>query len=108
MALYRHLVLLLWTFLIGQSDLFRDEDFGANDLNLRSLMDQRGSSSDGSNLLQLMEFPSKTLWSKFSSCWSGCCSSSSTSELIPSSQSGLDHPPHHHQIAAADHHGRAS
>ncbi|KAK9093952.1 hypothetical protein Scep_025421 [Stephania cephalantha] len=58
----------IYGLLTGQSDLFRDEDFGANDLNLRSLMDQRGSSSDGSNLLQLMEFPSKTLWSKFSRC----------------------------------------
>ncbi|KAK9120891.1 hypothetical protein Syun_018508 [Stephania yunnanensis] len=46
--------------------VYIDEDFGANDLKLRSLMDQRESSSDGSNLLQLMEFPSKTLWSKFS------------------------------------------
>ncbi|KAK9122144.1 hypothetical protein Syun_019761 [Stephania yunnanensis] len=43
----------------------RDEDFGANDLKLRSLMDQRGSSSDGSNLLQLMEFPLKLCGANF-------------------------------------------
>ncbi|KAK9115843.1 hypothetical protein Sjap_014790 [Stephania japonica] len=59
----------------GQSDLSGEEDFGGtaphvvsgNDLNLRILMDQRGSSSDGSNLQQEMEFPANTLWSNSSS-----------------------------------------
>ncbi|KAK9118108.1 hypothetical protein Scep_016201 [Stephania cephalantha] len=75
----------------GQSDLSGEEDFGAtaphvvssNDLNLRSLIDQRGSSSDGSNLQQDMEFPSNTLWSNSSSRGAWLQNSGDLDELRP-------------------------